>query len=455
MRIALVAQNGSPLTPAKDPNTEARAAAVTSLAQALADLGHRTTIYARKDSPDLPGSVILARGVTLEHLTAGPQAPLADDELTAHVGEFGDKLAKRWNRTRPDIAHACSWTSGLAVLAAARDLDIRVVQSFDSLAAASPRTAGHPAARIRLEACIARRADAVLAATSAEAAELIRIGVPRPSVTVVPTGVDTARFCPDGPVADRTQRPRLLAVGPVAEGQGLDVLIRTLPRIPEAELVIAGGPPKAQLRRGKVYRDLMRLARSLQVQGRLTFTGEVDPAGLPALLRSADLLVSTAPYDPHGMITIAAMACGTPAAVSAVSGNRDAVVDETTGLLVAPGRPDLFARRVRRLLAAPMRLEGFGIAAADRAVARYSWDRIGRETAAVYERCLQPAAASTAARGAAEPAAELAGPAGLADAADLATEAGLADAAGLAAEAAFAAEAGLAAEARPAAMALA
>src|SRR5487761_1668082 len=144
MRIALVAQNGSPLTPAKDPNTEARAAAVTSLAQALADLGHRTTIYARKDSPDLPGSVILARGVTLEHLTAGPQAPLAADELTAHVGEFGNKLAKRWNRTRPDIAHACSWTSGLAALAAARDLDIRVVQSFDSLAAASPRTAGRP-----------------------------------------------------------------------------------------------------------------------------------------------------------------------------------------------------------------------------------------------------------------------------------------------------------------------
>jgi glycosyltransferase involved in cell wall biosynthesis len=449
MRIALVAQNGSPLNPPKDPNSQARAAAATSLARALADLGHRTTIYARKDARDLPGSVILAKGVTVEHLTAGPLAPLAGDELAAHVAEFGDKLAKRWNRTRPDIAHACSWTSGLAVLAAARDLDIRVVQSFDSLAAAGPPAAGQTAARMRLEACIARRADAVLAGASAEAAELIRIGVPRRSVTVVPAGVDTGRFCPDGPVADRTQRPRLLAVAPVAEGQGLEVLIHMLARIPEAELVIAGGPPLAQLRRGKVYRNLMQLARSLRVHGRLSFAGEVSPADLPALLRSADLLVSAAPHDPHGMITIAAMACGTPAAVTAVSGNRDAVVDETTGLLVAPGRPDLFARRVRHLLAAPMRLEGFGIAAADRAVARYSWDRIARETVAVYERCLQPAAAGPAAREAAEPAAGLAGLAEDADAAELA------DTADLAAEAAPAAGAGFAAEARAATAALA
>ena len=401
MRIALVAQNGSPLTPATDPQADAQAAAMTSLAQALASLGHRTTIYARKDSPGLAGSIILARGVTIEHLAAGPAAPLAVGELTAHVMEFGDKLAKRWSRGRPDIAHAQCWTSGLSAFAAARGSELRVVQSFDSLGIAERRhrlPARGPAARIRLEACVARSADSVLAGTSAEAAELIRMGVPRPSVTVVPTGVDTERFSPDGPVADRGPRPRLLAIAPLTEGQGLDTLVRMLPGIPEAELVIAGGPPQPQLRKEKVYRELMRLARALRVQSRVVFTGEISPAGLPALLRSADLLVSAAPYDPHGGITLAAMACGTPAAVSAVGANRDAVLDEVTGLLVAPGRPGLFARRVRHLLATPMRLEAFGIAAADRAGARYSWDRIGRETAAAYERCLRTGAVTEAAR---------------------------------------------------------
>jgi D-inositol-3-phosphate glycosyltransferase len=405
MRIALVAQHGSPLTPAPDANTDAQNAALTSLAGALADLGHRTTIYARKDSRDLPGSAILAGGVTVEHLTAGPQAPLAGDKLTAHVREFGDKLAGRWSRACPDVAHAYSWTSGLAALAAARERDVPVVQSFGSLAVTEQRhrmpvTGG--AARIRLETCIARSADAVLAGTSAQASELIRMGVPRAAVTVVPDGVDTGRFSPDGPAADRGERPRLLTVAPLDDGQGLDVLVRMLCGVPEAELVVAGGPPRAQLRNLKAYRALMRQARSLGVASRLSFTGEVSPADLPALLRSADLLVSAAPYDPHGVITLAAMACGTPVAVSAVGRNRDAVLDETTGLLVAPGRPGLLAQRVRRLLAAPMRLEAFGIAAADRASARYSWDRIGRETAAAYQRCL-PSGAAAAQLSEAEP----------------------------------------------------
>jgi D-inositol-3-phosphate glycosyltransferase len=401
MRIALVAQHGSPLTPATNPHADAQATAVTSLAHALAGLGHRTTIYARKDSPALADSAILTRGVNVEHLTAGPAAPLAPAELTSHIRDFGDQLAKRWNRARPDIAHAQSWTSGLSAFTAARGTELRVVQSFDSLGIAERRhrlPARGPAQRVRLEAGVARSADSVVAGSSEEAAELIWMGVPRNSVTVVPTGVDTERFSPDGPVADRGERPRLLAVAPLAAGQGLDVLVRMLPGIPEAELVIVGGPPQAQLRKDKAYRALMRLARSLSVQSRLVFTGEVSPAELPALLRSADLLVSAASYEPHGAITIAAMACGTPAAVTAVGANRDAVLDETTGLLVAPGRPGLFARRVRRLLATPMRLEAFGIAAVDRAAARYSWDRIGRETQAVYARCLQPAAAAEAAR---------------------------------------------------------
>jgi D-inositol-3-phosphate glycosyltransferase len=196
MRIALVAQHGSPLGSAPGASTGAQAAAMTSLARALAEQGHRTTIYARKDSRDLPGSAILARGVTVEHLTAGPPTPLSEDKLTKHVSEFGDKLARRWNRACPDVAHAHSWTSGLAALAAARERDVRVVQSFDSLAVTEQRhrmPVPGGAARIRLETCIARSADAVLAGTSAQASELIRMGVPRAALTVVPAGVDTDR----------------------------------------------------------------------------------------------------------------------------------------------------------------------------------------------------------------------------------------------------------------------
>ena len=89
--------------------------------------------------------------------------------------------------------------------------------------------------------------------------------------------------------------------------------------------------------------------------------------------------MSTAPYGASGEIALAAMACGTPVAALAAGASADAVLDGTTGVLVPPGRTGLLARRVRDLLASPLRLEAFGIAAADRAQARYSWDRISRK----------------------------------------------------------------------------
>jgi D-inositol-3-phosphate glycosyltransferase len=393
MRIALVAHHGSPLTQATGQEPVPQPASVAAHAQALAQLGHRVTIYARRDSRGLPGSAILSPRVTVEHVAAGPLAPLASAELAEHVAPFGDYLAQRWQRNQPDLVHAYFWTSGLAALAAIRGLDVPLVQTFGTLGATRRHGSPAPAqeGRARLETCIARSAHAVLASTSAEAAELIRMGVPRTCVTVVPCGVDTDEFAPEGPVAKRAGRPRLLAVAPLRHGEGLDVLVRVLARVPGAELVIAGGPARAQLSNDEVYRDLMRLAKRFGVAGRLVFTGKVAAGGLPALLRSADLLVSAGSGDPVGAVAIAAMACGTPVAAGAVGGLRDAVLDGTTGVLVPPDRPDMLARRVRLLLASPLRVEAFGIAAADRARARYSWERISRETLAAYERCLRPA----------------------------------------------------------------
>lgn len=396
MRIALVAHNGSPLSPQTSQEPLPPAASISAHALALARLGHRVTIYARRDSRGLPGSAILAPGITVEHVAAGPLAPLGDDELAGTVAGFTDYLAQRWHRTPPDLVHAYFWVSGLAALAAVRDLGVPLVQTFGTLGSSWQRDdcADHRQyARIRLQAHLARSADAVLASTSDDASELARMGTHRARLTVVPWGVDTDTFAPEGPVARRNGRPRLLAVAPLDERHKLSMLVHVLARVPGAELVIGGWPgtqAEAQRSRDPVRQDLVHLARRLGVKSRLAFAGGVAAEKLPALLRSADLLVSATPSDRAGTIALASMACGTPVAATAAGSLRDAVIDRVTGVLVPPDRPGLLAREVRRLLATPLRLEGYGIAAADRARARYSWDRISRETLAVYERCLQP-----------------------------------------------------------------
>ncbi len=389
MRIAIVTPHGAP--PGCDPEP-GQGPHVIPLARALAGLGQDVTVYARRDSPGLPPEVTAAPGLTIEHVPAGPAARLGADDLAPHIRSFGDHLARHWRQHPPEVVHAYSWPSGLAALAGARDLGVPVVQTFHSLDGVSGRhrllPGREPLSRARLKACLARSVHAVLARSSEELRYLARVGVPRASIHVVPWGVDTGHFTPDGPAAKRAGRPRLLTPWPAPGPSGASVVIRALAGIPQAELVVAGGPPRGQITRNKVYRNLVWLAEKLRVDDRLSFTGGISWQDLPALLRSADLAVTMSWEGLYDAAALQAMACGTPAVAPAAGFYPDAVIDGTTGILVPPGRPSLLARRIRGLLASPLHVEAFGIAAADRAHSRYSWDRIGRETVRAYQRCL-------------------------------------------------------------------
>jgi glycosyltransferase involved in cell wall biosynthesis len=388
MRIALVTGHVTPDASHPDPSADPRGQAlrVASLAGTLSDLGHQVTVYARKDSPARPRSES-AGGVRFEYLTAGPAAPLTQEQLLPQLGKFSDELAKRWRDSPPDVVHAHYWTSGLAALAATRGTRIPVVQTFHSLAGMSAHALpGGDAVRLKMERLIARSVRAVLAGSSSELGELASLGVPRAAISVVPFGVDTAKFDPEGPAARRTKRPRLLAAAPTSAEHGLDTVIRALAALPGAELLVAGGPARADVGADPVLRELARLAERTGVSDRVMFTGKVAAARVPALLRSADLFVQVTGTESAAILPVEAMACGTPVVAAADSADQDAVVDGATGALVRPGDAAALARRIRQLLASPMLLEGFGIAAADRARSRYSWERVGQQTVAAYER---------------------------------------------------------------------
>ncbi|HXW43144.1 MAG TPA: glycosyltransferase [Streptosporangiaceae bacterium] len=390
MRIALIT----------DCNPLARAAGTSAhpayLARALARQGHRVTIYAREDGAAVARTAILGRGVSIERVQAGPARLLPAEEAARHTPQMAAYLADRWRAERPDVVHAFGWVSGLAALGAVRDLDIPVVQTFGSLGVAEHRHAGNgvPACRVKLETLIGRKAAVVLAGSCAEAADLARMGVCRPAIKVVPAGVDTDLFSPAGERAPSGRVIRLVATAPAGQVAGLPAVLHAIARVPGTELVIVGGPNAKHLPRTGPMRELAQLATDLRIRSRVKFAGEVGTADLARLLRSADLMVSAAPYEPTGTAAIQAMACGTPVIASAVGAHRDAVIDGTTGLLIAPEHPAMLIQRLRKLLSTPALLDAYGIAAADRARSRYSWERIGRETAAAYERCLPTAAPS-------------------------------------------------------------
>ena len=406
MKIALVAQNATPLHPRTGSGPDRDDIGLSELTRQLAGQGHQVTVYAEKNLPDLPDQAELHHGVRVEHISSGPtpEAPELDDAgLLERVPAFSGPLRSHWESDRPDVVHALRWTSGLAALAAARDLGIPVVQEFSSLGVTERRVAagvaaggvkadGASAARIRLEPAIGRSATAVVATNSAEVADLASLGVQRSSIRVVPWGVDTDVFTPEGAVAKRNGRPRLLTAADLAQRKPLETLLRALTRVPGAELLVVGGPDQAELATDDNYVKLAKFAATMGITDRVIFTGKVDYAAMPSLLRSADLVVSTCQYEPSGVTSLQAMACGTPVIAPPVGGHMDAVVDGTTGIIVPPDRPALLAQRIRHLLAHPMLMEAYSVAAVDRVRSRYSWDRIASETLAVYGRVTAPAA---------------------------------------------------------------
>jgi glycosyltransferase involved in cell wall biosynthesis len=214
--------------------------------------------------------------------------------------------------------------------------------------------------------------------------ELARLGVQRRQVCVVPCGVDLDRFTDHGPVAPRTEAPRILSVGRLVERKGFDVLVRALPAVPHAELLIAGGPPRAELGDDPEARRLLALAEECGVADRVHLLGGVSAEDMPALMRSADIVACAPWYEPFGMVPVEAMACGVPVVASAVGGLTDTVIDGVTGVLVPPRRPDRMAAALRKVLSDHNLRLSFRSAALDRARCRYAWDRIAAETNRVY-----------------------------------------------------------------------
>ncbi|MER7368013.1 glycosyltransferase [Nonomuraea wenchangensis] len=379
MKVDLISEHADPLAAVGGVDSGGQNVYVAALALALAGRGHQVVVHTRRSSRSQPRSVRLAPGVVVEYVPAGPAAHVPKDELPPYMPEFTDFLADRWAIDPPDVAHAHFWMSGQAALQAADGFP--VVQTFHALGTVKRRWQGEadtsPAHRIDTEREIGKRADAVLATCGDEVGELCAMGVPEQRITVVPCGVDLEHFRPDGPKAPRTAGRMILSIGRMVPRKGVDTVMAALRQVPGAELVIAGGGPDDE----EAVR-LRALAAAYGLAERVHVIGSVPRAHVPALMRAADVLVTVPWYEPFGMVTVEAMACGVPVVASAVGGHLDTVAG--CGVLVPPRRPRALARALLDLLGDEHERARVGAAGARRARERYGWPRVAERTETVY-----------------------------------------------------------------------
>jgi D-inositol-3-phosphate glycosyltransferase len=385
----MVSEHASPLAAVGDVDAGGQNVHVAALAAALARGGADVVVHTRRDDPSLPAEVEMAPRVTVSHVDAGPPCGLPKDELLPHMDEFARRLRERWSAHPPDVVHAHFWMSGLAALDAAGPLDVPVVQTFHALGVVKRRHQGDrdtsPPGRLELERKIMREAAWIVATCSDEVFELVREGADRRRVSVVPCGVDTARFRPAGPAEER-RGPRVACVGRLVERKGIDDVMRALARVPGVELVVAGGPPRERLHDDPEARRLAALAAQLGIADRVDLRGGISREAVPPLLRSADAVVCVPWYEPFGIVPLEAMACGVPVVASTVGGMIDTVVDGETGVHVPPRQPEHLADALASLLSDPPRRAALGANGVRRARERYTWSRVAASTADVYAR---------------------------------------------------------------------
>ncbi len=390
MIIHMISEHASPLAVLGGADAGGQNVHVAALATALAGRGHEVTVFTRRDDAALPTRVPLRSGVVVEHVDAGPASPVPKDALLPFMPEFAAALERSWRMEAPDVAHAHFWMSGWAALTAASDLGVPVVQTFHALGSVKRRHQGSadasPGERRVLEPRVARAAQRIVATCTDEVRELGTYGARPDRVSVVPCGVDLRLFRPEGRIAPRTPRPRVLAVGRLVRRKGLDTVLEALASLPEAELLVVGGAPGASPQDDPDLSERLAAAAGHGVADRVAFLGGVAHEEVPALMRSADVVVSVPWYEPFGMVPVETMACGRPMIASAVGGHLDTIVDGVTGLLVPPRDPGALTAALHQVLDRPRLRDAMGRAGAERARSHYSWERVAAETENAYTR---------------------------------------------------------------------
>jgi D-inositol-3-phosphate glycosyltransferase len=337
---------------------------------------------------------------------AGPCAPVPKDELPRYLPEFlGGVLARERRESRGyDLVHTHYWLSGWVGRSTKEIWGVPLVASFHTLGKVKNYSLARgeipeSPARLSGEARVIAEADRIMAATPAEAAQLVGLYRADPErIRVVPPGVDHDLFFP----RDRDQaRSRLhlagvrlvLFVGRLQSHKGPDIAVRALAeavardpeRTQDVVLAVVGGP--SGVTHGAEVAHLMDLASALGVGERVMFFPPQPQARLADFYAGADVLLVPSRSESFGLVALEAQACGTAVIAAAVGGLRYVVQDGVSGFLVVGHDPADHAERLLQLIRDPAAARRMGAAGVARSE-RFSWDATASEILSVYRELL-------------------------------------------------------------------
>ncbi|MEX0983649.1 MAG: glycosyltransferase family 4 protein [Actinomycetota bacterium] len=343
---------------------------VRELAERLLARGHAVVVLApvRGQAPE-PWVIPIGRPVDIRYNRSN--API--DPRPWSRGPVRGALAA----FQPDIVHAHQPTAPSTGMWATLDARVPVVGSFHSGATRS-RLYDVAAPLLRR---VARRLSARIA-VSERAAEFERARIGG-VFSVIPNGVEAARFADAEPRQDLPAGRRLLFVGRLDERKGFAVAVEAFAIVAEQHpgtvLVVVGDGPA----RGAVD----RLAP--EVSERVFMLGALPNVDLPPIHAACDLYLGPVTGgESFGIVLVEAMAAGLPVVASDTPGYDEVVRDGVDGLLVPPRDAAALAGAAARILDDEVFAARLAGAGRERA-AMFDWGVVVPRIEAVYDEALE------------------------------------------------------------------
>ena len=222
-----------------------------------------------------------------------------------------------------------------------------------------------------IERSLWRMPDALVAVGHKQAMQIHRcFGIPIERLRVIWNGVDDPSLKPPpSKVEDLADSglPVIASVSTLIPQKGLEHLLQAASILRKSGdrfiLAVAGD--------GALRDSLRSLANELGLNECVRFLGWV-PQASERLLPTCDIFVQSSLWEAMSVVVLEAMAAGKPMVVTDVGENQHVVVNERTGVMVAPGDPTALANGLRRLLRDANLRRQMGIAARQRYEAEFT-----------------------------------------------------------------------------------
>lgn len=165
--------------------------------------------------------------------------------------------------------------------------------------------------------------------------DLIHFGIPKEKINIFPLGVDHDRYVP-GP--KRSKTPLFIFVARLVKMKRADICIKAMKYVVQkhrtAKLAIIGnGPEEENL---FVLIKKLGLEKNVSVINKNNFFIEKTPRDIKLkFMQEAWALLLPSVKEGWGMVVTEAAGCGTPSIVTNVTGLRDSVKHNKTGLVIS------------------------------------------------------------------------------------------------------------------------